>query len=113
MMLFNPLNKLPYPTFLETTRARIELDGEVLWEGLCFFMQRASFKREVDGVLSQRMAKATISEDFGDLYEEVYKGVTFVVVEGEKRYIIEGLRRTNNPDGSFHHWALELVAEGL
>ena len=103
--------KLPYPKFLETTSAAILRDGVVAWEGKCYFAARIQRVQSKDGVHENVDARATISEDISEIVRRFAENCVDMEfrVKGRRFIIVRGLP-AHNPDGSFHHLRLGVVA---
>ena len=104
--------KMPYPKFMETSRAALVLGGEVLWSGMCYFAYKARVAVEKDGIIQSVDARLTTETDLSAFmcqannpaaYVEVWHGGT------RKTFGIVTALPAYNPDGSFHHITFSLL----
>ena len=107
------LGKIAYPKFLENHEARITRGDALVWAGSCFFSKKVRHRRENDGHYDEVIAKATMGVEIDGLFEG-FEGLDFVV-EGSipNTFAIKEAAIAKNPDGSFNHLSLTLLARGL
>ena len=104
--------RMPYPKFLETAPVLILQDGELIWEGMCYFAYRSRTVVERDGVRHEVAARATTEEDLGKCGVKLGgPGTELRVLTGgeTKNFFVVNYVPKYNPDGSFHHITMNLL----
>ena len=104
--------QMPYPKFLETSRAELACGDEVLWSGMCYFAYRARAVVEKDGVKQNVNARATMEADLTEFAAQVSRPAACLKVwhgGALKSFGIVEVTPAYNPDGSFHHISFSLL----
>ncbi|MCL2170782.1 MAG: hypothetical protein FWB71_01405 [Defluviitaleaceae bacterium] len=101
------INKLPYPTFLETFDAKITQENVEIWAGKCIFTPRLDVARGKDGTDEAWRARAQIRQQIGQA-----TNIEMIITRAgeDMRFIVEKAEPIHNPDGSLHHTGLDLIA---
>ena len=100
--------RLPYPKFMETTDCIILAHGEEVWRGLCYFAWRSRHVQQPDAQSTATTATATTDQDIVKILAGFGDGELEFRVQA-RGFLVEGMRPSYNPDGSFHHLAFELL----
>lgn len=122
-MMERSWGKLPYPRFLEKTRAILYRGDKVLWKGYCIFSYRSKVEIEKDSAYPEVLAVATTSADLREFIDIVHESDIWFCIdidvikipEPDKPRLVQfrffdvmEIVPSYNPDSSLHHTMLRL-----
>jgi hypothetical protein len=114
--------KLMYPKFLETVPCWIWAAGDetdeagqavesLLWNGRCIYRESAERRITADESVVNIVGTAIVSGG-NALFLSGFSGGHLTVYPGsarEKTMVIHAVKKLRNPDGTVHHFSLELI----